>query len=273
MLNGFVLAKVNLHRPGCPRELENVIDNKDVSAPLVVVSNREKYGIGVYTPPAVLISGAARRSLLFKAGVVSSWAFIENGAIEIKADDAISSQELMEKLDVLLRTRLYGREGNPGPGQAYGYILQLYPFEDYFIYGFKGVKYRQPYTLNPLTRDVALRGGSTVVEEKFVDACVETMPRVQTGMRYYMAPPKGNKQTMTQGAKNSELITHIVRNWSDVNKAVATYLDAIKNGNYKPLRPSFYPVNLSDKGKVTAQLASKKVDAFSFAHWTCKTRG
>lgn len=271
---GFELAKVSLIRGiGCPRELQSILANTANAGAIVIAANEQQLGKTStgYSPRAVIIAGAAVRDRLLSEGYTRSWAWVEEGALDITADDKISCQELMEKLNSALSLKLFGSATGPMPGQPWPYIQEVYPFENYFIFSMKGQKYRQHYNLNPTERVVELSGGATAVEEKYVDAAgeiKETMPRVQTGVRYAFAPPRGNTQSSTTGAPNSELMIQVVRNWKNIFAAVNAYLDAIKNGLYKPMKPSFYPVEITDKGQVGAVLSAMGVDLFDFARWS-----
>lgn len=272
MLNGYVLAKVSLVRPACPKEISARAENTMPDWPIVLKRNTNEYGkveATQYCPAVVVAAGAARRARLLEQGIVYAWAWVENGALEINADDAMGANELITRLNDLLNTK-YGGTLNV-PGQYWAYIIEAFPFEGYCIYGLKGKKYRQAFALDPVERKVALNGPSIEVAEKFVDACGDqAMARVETGVRYAYAPPRGAPTTVTTGAKNSELVTQIVRNWTNIMQAVNDYLDAVKKGAYKPMKPAFAPVPLTDNGKLTAMLASKRVALIDFVRWSAQ---
>lgn len=204
--------------------------------------------------------------------------------MEIQADHMIGPGDLMEKLNTALQLKINGMQSGLLPGQAYPLIEQIYPFESYINYSMRNQKYRQPYVLD--NRDVRLTGLSTRIEANWGNATggdgqnKESMPRVQTGVRYAYAPTRGQTQATTRGALNSELMTQVFRNTADVDAAVAAYLTAVKNGTYKPMKPSFAPVNLSDSGKITAALAKAGIAPLDFAKWSleqkkngCKCKG
>jgi hypothetical protein len=271
----FNLAKVGLVRAGCPQELSNTFHNRIPGASIIITKNYEKLGYVKatdYYPSGIIVAGAATRNLMLRASLTRTWAYVEAGALEVHADDAIGSSELMSKLDALLLDKLYGATKQPISGQPWPYIQEVYPFENYFVYTFKGQRYRQGFALDPVERKVALRGGSVAVKEMFVDAgeSKESMPRVQTGVRYAYAPPKGNNQSFTTGGKNSELVTQLIRNWSDILEAVAMYLNYIRNSGkpVRPMTPTFHPVTLSPAHKIVAALQAKGIDVYDFARWT-----
>ena len=281
----FVLAKVGLLRAACPRELEAATANRALQNAIVIVSNEKKVGRVAttgYVPTAVIVAGAARRGRYLDAGVAVSWAFIEAGCgLEIRADHAIGSNELMAKLGTLVSERYGGalcETGYPGGGSPW--VQEVYPFENYLIYNYKGQKYRQAYSINPTERDVALSNGSTPVEEKFVNAAIghtgyakESMSRVQTGVRYAWAPARGATQSFTTGGKDSELVTMVVRDSSDVLAAVAAYLDYIRTSQRSPMKPTFAPVSLTNTGKILAQLAAGGAGCYDFVAWLAGTAG
>jgi hypothetical protein len=268
----YTLAKVNLIRLSCPVELQATIQNRCDGLPLVVAANKKRLGaVSGYVPPLVVKAGESMRRALMAVGVVKAWAWVApNAKGLINADDAISCGELMDRLSALLVAKFYGRN-QPIMAQPSPYILQVYPFENYLIYQMKGEKYRQGYNVDPVARECVLYGPSQRVEEKFVNAMGDTkqfMPRVQTGVRYAYAPPMGNTQSMTQGGKNSELVLCIIRNWTNVNEAAAAYVNATKTGLKKQMRPAFYPVDLSDDGKILAGLTAQGIDPYEFARWS-----
>lgn len=270
----FHLIRVGLVRAACPQELNNTPPNRLLGAPIVILRNHDKLGsiqATSYTPLGIIVAGAKTRASLLDEGYTRSWAYVEAGAVEIQADDEIGSSELMQKLENLLNVRLYG-SNQPITGQPWPYIIEVYPFENYFIYQLKGQKYRQHFTLDPVERKVGLTGGAIAVNEKFVNAdCKESMPRSETGARYAYAPMRGNTQSFTMGGKNSELVTQIVRNWGNILEAVSMYLNYTRNAGTKlkpQMTPAFRPVNLSPEGKILGQLAAQGIDVYDFAKWS-----
>jgi hypothetical protein len=76
---------------------------------------------------------------------------------------------------------------------------------------------------------------------------------------------------MTTGGRNSELVTQLIRNWSDIMEAVTMFLNYTRNAGTGPkqqMRPSFYPVNLSPTNKIVAALQAKGINVYEFAKWT-----
>lgn len=280
-LNGkkFRLARVGLVRAGCPRELQSSAANCNDHGAIVIEANSG--GVGRvestgYTPRAVVTGGARRRERLLDAGIVLSWAYIEAG-LEIKADHEIGSGELMQKLQDLINQKVLGTSGlglvNVPGATTLPWIVEVYPFENYVIYCYKGQKYRQGFNLDPVERIVGLTGPSTSVEEKFVDKvnAEAFMPRVETGVRYAWAPSQSAK-SFTLGGKHSELVTQVLRNWTNIVQASQAYLDYIRTSQRRPMQPSFYPVSLSDSGKIMDQLAQRGPGVYDFAAWSASVQ-
>jgi hypothetical protein len=270
----YKLVRIGLVRAACPRELESTGDNINPIKAIVIDANTKRLGsvrnIG-FTPAGVIVAGASLRKRMMEHGYVHAFAFVDREVSEIRCDDEISSNELMEKLRQAIQDRIMGPMANMyAPGQQQPYILEVYPFENYFIYSYKTDKYRQAYVLDPVAKIVRLLPGSQKVEEKFVNASVDRMPINQSGLRYQVAPVAGNNQTSTMGAPHSELVTQLIRNWKNVLEAVAMYLSAIRNGQHKPPMavPAFAPVALSPQGKILQALMSKGIDPYDFAQWS-----
>ena len=278
-INNFTLAKVSTIRAACPQELKHTVHNMATGLPIIICKNTNGYGRVAkagYIPDTVVVAGEAKKASLLGQGIVCTWAWIQNtSGIEIQADDAISCGELTEKLSSALQMHFYGQSG-PALGQPWPSIMEVYPFENYMIFSMRGQKYRQAFDLEPTERKVRFNGGSVAVKEQFVDASVDTMPRVQTGVRYAYAPPPGNAQTMTRGALHSELFTQVIRNWSNILKAADAYVAAIKSGLYKPMQPSFYPIVIDDKGHLAGVLSANGIAIADFVRWSAaeqKKRG
>ena len=265
----YKYVRIGLVRAACPREIENTRDNLNVGRAITINANENELGrvsAVRFVPAGIIVAGNARRRRLLAAGLVHDYAFVERRIDDIKCDDEISSNELMEKLNIAIRERILGParangDGNCAPGTVYPYILEVYPFENYFIYNLAGQKYRQVYVLDPVKKVLHLAPGSTKVEEKFIDA---------TGDRWTPTSTPGNNQTVSPGASNSDLVIMLVRNWKNINEAVAMYLAAIRNGQHKPPMsvPAFAPVNLTPAGKLGTQIASKGIDVYDFARWS-----
>ena len=269
----YRLVKIGLVRAACPAQLEMTAANLNPVKAIVVTANTSGLGsVGAmgYRPSGVITAGAARRKRLMAAGCVYDYAFVDTSITDMRCDDEIGSNELLDKLNAALRFKLMGTLSDmSGPGVIFPYIVEVYPFENYFIYTFQGDKYRQPYILDPVARQLRLLPMAQKVEEKFVTACVGRMPRVATGTVYSPAPPAGNGQTSTRGAENSELMTNLIRNWANILEAVQMYLAQIRNGQHKPPTaiPMFQPAPIPG-GKIGKELAGRGIDVFDFARWT-----
>lgn len=284
----YKLAKIGLVRAACPNELQSSNDNIARSRAIVVDKNVQKLGFvrdTGYWPSTVITAGAALRQSLLDNGQVFAYAFVAEDAV-LKCDDAIGCSELMSKLYSAISSKFYP-SGQISASQTMPNILEVYPFENYFIYAMRSDKFRQQYYVDPMARLVRLNGGSVKVQEMYINASMypmptvsgplsnlrsgdskQFMPRSETGAAYAVAPPMGNAQSSTTGGKTSDLVTMLIRRHDDVNKAVDVYLQAIKNGAHTPLRIAFAPVPLSSAGKILSALAARGVDPYDFARWT-----
>lgn len=287
----FQLARIGLMRAGCPTELTDLEGNIR-PAHIVVVKNTAKFGTIAatgYAPRAVIVAGALTRSRLTEGGVSKAWAYVEDGAMEHDSRDVMSCAELMTSLARSIQASCYVNAECPVTGQAWPFIEAIYPFRDYCEYAFNGRRYRQSYAINA-TRSVLICGGSAIaVQGKFVAAASdgvvypdagihtgnakESMQRVQTGIRYASAPARAQLQSFSTGGTTSELVTQILRNWTNIVEAASAYVEYIKShDNKKPMRPAFYPVGLTDDGKIKQAIVANGIDAFDFALWSAEAK-
>jgi len=271
----YDLVRVHLVKVGCPKEVAACKDNH-LNVPLVIERNRKHYGTikaTSYYPKAVVVAGAYRRDHMLARGVLDSWGWVERGSVDIDAADAIGCGELMEKLSTLLQAKYYGNQKQVY-GQPWPCVCQVYPFESYLVYDFGGQKYRQAFALDPIDHDVKLTGESVKVSEKFVDASDAGMPKTQSGMRQVQNPlPLASNHTSSRGGANSDLVRMVVRDSPSIRKAVADLQAAIKFGLYKPMKPSFAPVNLSDSGKILGPLVEAGIAPADFVVWADREGG
>jgi hypothetical protein len=272
----YQLVKIGLARAGCPRELSASVANNLLRSAIVIAKNEARLGFVAatsYCPSGVVVAGAITRSRLLDAGIVRSWAYVEAGALEINADDEIGCNELMEKLRQLINKKVVGPAQSSSISREYPWIIEVYPFENYFIYSYAGKKYRQSFSLDAVRRDVALVGSEQQVYEKFVTAgeSKEEMPYSDTGAR--KGPyTKGNLQSFTTGGSKSELVTSTIRTWANVNAAVSAYLTYLRGQNRKPMVPAFDPARIAVTPAYQAMMA-RGIDAYDFAEWTAAQAG
>ena len=267
----FELIRVGLVRAGCPQELSNSVGNRGpVGFPIVVIKNRDKLGLVAstgYYPQGVVVAGVRTRAAMLNHGLTKGWAYVEAGALDINADDAIGCEELMQKLSALLMAKFYGAN-QPLSMQPCPYIVECYPFENYLIFEMKGQKYRQAFALDPIERKVTLQGPQQPVKEKFVDALGESMPRADTGVRYAWAPVKGNNQSFTTGGRNSELVTGLIRSLANIHEAVEMYLNYVRLSGAShwqtPTPSTAHKVALTPEHKL---LETVGIAAGVFARW------
>jgi hypothetical protein len=258
----YILARINLVRAACPKPLISVPENL-ANRPIVVEHNKQEYGsiqATGYCPKAVIVAGAAKRNALIAAGFVRHWAWVEDGSMDLKTDEAMSCNELMQKL----QGQLYLNCSSILP-----WITEVYPFEHYSIYYKSGQKYKQQFTIDS-DRNVKLSASPIALAEKTIAACIsDRMPRVQTGVRYAYAPVVPNWAPSSRGGLYSELNTQIISNWGNIENAVANYLDVVRHGGY--IQPAFAPVTIANN-KLATTLAALGVDIFSFAKWSASAQ-
>lgn len=263
----FNLGKISLLRASCPQELERLEGNIASPRAIVVASNVGGFGkieATGYIPKAVVISGAATRRKLLEKALCRAWAFVEASA-DLRATEQMEPVELMGGVRDALSRSVRATGAFPGDHPM---IYEMYPFENRFSYGYKDRRFSQNFAIDPESRTIGL---ISAVHEIFGMAGLhdgsakESMLPVQTGVRYSEAPVRGNMQSFTTGSKNSELVTQIVRNLDNVHAAVAAYLTFTKANGRHQMRPSFYPVALSDLGKIESAIVAQGVDLFDFA--------
>lgn len=274
----FRLVRVGLARAACPPEVMGMAENLSAIPAIVVLKNPGKMGkisATGYVPSGIVAAGARRRQHLLERGYPRGWVYAEDGSIEIRADDEIGCNELLEKLRRLVCDKVMGPDTSSGPGKAWPYVVEVYPFENYLIYSYNGDMYRQYFDLDPVAKDVALRGGPVKVNQRFVNSgeAKEIMPRSDTGIPYSWAHTAGNTQSFSTGGKNSELATSVVRNWANIEEAVAMYLSYCRNRkNTTQMTPTFAPVTLTPDHKVYNALVAAGVDPFDFVVWSAEAR-
>lgn len=260
----YKLVKIGLVRAGCPQELVSTPANRSVELPIIVSGNRAKLGYieaTNYYPSGIIVAGARRREKLLEMGHITSWAFVEEG-VEVQRGDEITASQLMTDIDALLLKTFYPLHA-PITGQPRPTVLEVFPFENRFVYAMRDKTVSQRYNIDADRRIV------------FAGDCREAMPVAQTGARYAIAPPMANTQSITRGGATSDLVMMVVRNWSNILEAVSMYLNYTRQSGAAirtPMRPSFYPVNLSPAHKIAAALAKQGIDVFDFARWSAEAQ-
>jgi len=146
--------------------------------------NKSKTGIGSFIPKVIVLEGAAAVEAAHRKGQgrITVWlGKLAAEALDIMADDQISSDELYGLLNKALRDRgsksrrpeKTARLENMMSPDPYlsdrPWIETVYPFENYFIYRDGEQTFRQSYNLNPVQRIVELSGQPTEVERKYAD--------------------------------------------------------------------------------------------------------
>lgn len=241
----YHLAPIRLLKVGCPREIAASSENRRM-VPIVVEKNRRKLGQVLATgwsPEAVVVAGGATRHAILDHGHLMAMAWLEAG-LEVNASEAFTCAELTQKLQNAVTQKLYGEKGRQAL-QPYPFVTQVYPFEGFVIHSTSGKTYRQPFSIDPVARTVALSGVSLQVE-----ACGGAgqtgMPKVQTGVHSVSNPiPLAWNQVSWRSGGTSELFTQVVRDSSNVLAKVARLSSMIRHGVLEPTMPDFAPVLLT----------------------------
>ena len=275
----YILTRVNLVRAACPRQLEASVENQAQGLAIVIEANVHKYGINYdtdYYPKAVIVAGADTRRRLLANGGIHGWAWVEKGSMDILPEHSIQTKDLLHRLQAAVIQRTCGPK--IFPGQSIPGLVACYPVENQLIYGMHGKLYRQQFAISSEDRRILLNASPLELT-----ACGGIpMARVQTGARYSEATNYPALAVPSKGAPNSELVTEIVRDWSDIEEAVRMYVDATKNGIHKPLAPRFQPVKLNygmKEGEVVYRgdslqgtLVKAGIDPWDFALWSAEAR-
>ena len=264
----YRLLRLGLARAGCPCELEGTVENRAFGRAIVVVKNPKRLGYVEatgYFPSGVIAAGAIARTRLMEQGIPRAWAFVEAGSLEIRQDDQMTCAEFMCKLDAGLRAR---HELLCSLNQA-PRILAVYPFENYCVYATGDKAYRQSFGVDPRGANVVMVGNPLQVSAGMEQW--EPVGWADTGARRAVAPPPLGRPTFSTGGASSELITQVVRNWSDILEAVGMWQAYRKAQNKEPLPPAFAPVLLRNN-KVATALVNAGVDPWDFAVWSASAR-
>lgn len=175
--------------------------------------------------------------------------------------------------------REYGKLDVRGSALPAPHIKEIYPFENWLSYRFKGQQFKQAYELDQEMRSVVLCGSAVPVFDRLNASSIEvreSMPRAYTGLQYCTAPVKANLQSFTTGGATSELVTQTVRRWENIYNAAQRYIDYMKSGVgttggfRNSLPPAFAPVAISPQGRVggVQMLAAMGIEPFHFAVWS-----
>lgn len=277
LARNFHLVRMNLTAAACPQPFSQRTANLAVRLPIVVIKNRDGFGrieATGFQPRVLVAAGEQTRKNLMGRGIVRTWVWAEAGSLETHADDAISCEELSEKLQAALMVRVSPAgilaQNTAMPGLDCAWISKIYPFENCFIYRNRGQQFRQSYDLDPVERKVRLSAETTKVEEKFVDAAgMEGWPFPQTGMRKIPSVSRPGDLGISPPAVDSEIMLMVVRNWANIHEAVDGYVSATKTGLYKPLLPMFRPVSLTSDGKIMSVVTAAGIAPVDFFRWSC----
>jgi hypothetical protein len=265
----FYYVRFRLLGAALPDETQNIVANASTvgnktgdgraETPLIVDANPHDYGKTVaFTPKAIMIAGGALRRALLNNGAVFATGWVGEDALEamnIKASDGVSVEELQQKVYAALRIKYAaGYPDTTYPSLSDGiYIVTLYPFDSEVIFQLGGDRYRQQFSVNTTTRELDLVGAPVKVEQEYVDvdgcsglmpfANSSKMPYIPLGVRVNYAMTMPGLFGVSYGAQNSEIRNPTFSEaFLNVDKVVATYLANIKNGYHSPILPPAAPI-------------------------------
>jgi hypothetical protein len=154
-------------------------------------------------------------------------------------------------------------------GQAWPCVTQINPFDNYCVYEIAGSIYRQNYAIDTYGDDLQFVGAPVKLNGYEISTGGDPgMPLSQTGGKFPSIPlPLSCDQVIRSGGANCDLVRMMLRDTSSERNVVQKMLDAMKTGLYRPLKPDFAPVNLSDDGKVLGPLVQAGISPADFIVW------
>ena len=208
----FVLADIPLNSVATLHPVDGKINLKASldEEPIVVDVNKQKLGKTSgkkgYLPSVIVIHGSGKHAAYRLKGksTIKAWVGAEAMVLMgLMADHQFGAQELNDKLAEILREKLVKKTGNKNDlSSSYPWIVEVYPFEDYFIYRFEGKLYKQNYKCDVKKRTCTFDGESEQVVQKYVDLDANTTPMEKTiRMTSEIArqAPNGNKAKSLDG--------------------------------------------------------------------------
>jgi hypothetical protein len=257
----YDLVRVHLLRVGCPRELSAAKENR-LNMPVVVEKNRHHYGQMSSTnfyPEAVVVCGEYRRAGLLAKGILDDYGWVERGSVGLADGDEMRPGTLVGRLSKLIESKMCGIRLITA--QSWPLLMRVFPFERSCVFQFAGKRYGQAFALDAREQDVRLLGEPVILK-------ANSPGDPQTGDQFVSnRGPLAFNQTRQWGGVSSDLVGMMIRNTTNVDSVVANLLSAIRNGLYKPMKPDFAPVNLSDAGKVLGPLVEAQVSPADFIVW------
>jgi hypothetical protein len=222
---------------------------------IVIDANKNKVGssAGGFIPPAIVVAGTdiVRFAKNKDACYLNCWVGTKSMkalGLTVHADHMVGTNELNKSLNNLLKAK---------NSKGYAYIVEIYPFEGYFIYSYDGDQYRQAFSCDNISRKVALEGSPVKVFTQYKTAS-ELTNQVSAGAGAVL----GDQEEHTTGypdytdiRKRRELAdsTHFgpsnsflnnpqMYEDSDVEDALDVYLHQLKEGIWKPVSSQWAPV-------------------------------
>lgn len=166
----FYLVRLPLNRLASP------LRASAEDGPIIVDVNAEKLGKapnGFY-PKAIVVSGNAAFRKAYTSGdiMVPVWVgSLAAAGFEIKADHMMGADELRQKLqdELTLREGPIQRMGKIERPDATPWIVEVYPFEAYFIYRKDAKLWKQFFTVDEGQRNIGLSGTPREVIQQYAE--------------------------------------------------------------------------------------------------------
>jgi len=204
----FILADIPLNSVATLNSFDGKLSLKASldDEPIIVDVNKQRKGATKrYTPPVIVIHGSGKHAATRLKGksTIKAWVGAEAARIMglTAADSQFGAQELQSKLSEILREKLGPKKGKGDISGPYPYIVEVYPFEDYFIYQFEGKMYKQDYKCDVKKRTVSFEGDAEQVVQKYVDLDANMTP-MDKAIKMSDVPrqaPMGNKAKVLNG--------------------------------------------------------------------------
>jgi len=253
----FFLTRVPLNRLASP------IDIHASGGPIVVDVNQGKIGktSNGFFPKVIVVSGQETFRGYHDDKRVTARVWVGELAaqkLDIKADHMIGSDELRRKLQDELTRREGPRRNTTGHTiEQYPYIVEVYPFENYFIYTKHASQFRQLYELDE-NDNVNFSGRPIEVEQVYVQKTGGT--RFEASVELHACgcgTVKAEGMDRSCAMKAGKTVTYA--------QALKAYSMAVSRG-YKPTLKAKAPPGWS--GTVRQMKEHEEIDnPFALAYW------
>jgi hypothetical protein len=227
--------------------------------------------------------------------------------LNISAADSIGANALQGKVQRLISDKYKNQKSSKASDNvSYSpspWVVELYPFDSYFVFSYDGDNYRQSYTLNKNTQEPVLDGEAVRVVTEYVPAVSATSLAdslygdtfLEKTMNQEMTLDKVNYSSPALGAlayqspivpdgtyypAGSELARPELRTMLNVREALSIFLTLLKDGMKGPMQNSFSPVviptdrflmNACSEAEIAIKESRRKVNTLDFVNWQHNT--